>query len=377
MDMLSFELSIRITKKLKKISELASEKHLFIRTLDEREREFIHRSARISTIGSSTRIENAVLTNTEIDWLDARLSQDAKTESFERHKKFIEQKLSRDRERSIEEVAGLRNVLEIIYAQAQELFPISETTLKGLHHELLRFYPPAHHYLGAYKTASNSVVQMAEGKVIGEILKTADPGPITATAMRELVDWYRQTLPEYPWSVAVMGEFVFRFLAIHPFQDGNGRLGRALFLLGLLHSPEIHLSAVMPYLAVDRHIEKHREEYYFVLRQCSSGKFHQDAKKYNFEPFLNFMLKMLENALLGDIDLYAKKYHATESLAPAPLKVLDCFRDHPERRLGTRDVVQKTQLPRPTAVYALVHLVGKGLLQKHGKGKGTRYQITF
>ena len=83
----------------------------------------IHRYARMSQIGASTRIENAVLTDAEIDWMDTVLSKDARTTAFQSQRKLIENKLSKDRERSLEEVAGCRAMLHIIYEQAHEFSP--------------------------------------------------------------------------------------------------------------------------------------------------------------------------------------------------------------------------------------------------------------
>ena len=51
---------------------------------------------------------------------------------------------------------------------------------------------------------------------------------------------------EHPWPLLVATEFVFRFLAIHPFYDGNGRLGRALFILALLQSVDKYLAEEKP-----------------------------------------------------------------------------------------------------------------------------------
>lgn len=376
--MLSFIITDEITKKLKHVSELTADKASYLHSLSPEYRESIHRYARISTIGSTTRIENAILTDPEIKWLDATLSADGRPTAFFKEKKYIEDKLSKERERSIEEVAGCRDMLAIIYTQASDLFPLTETAIKGLHKELLQFYPPAVHYLGKYKIVPNNVVETVAGTNIKkDILKTCDPGPITDSAMRDLVDWYNKTLPEHPWPIAVASEFVFRFLAIHPFQDGNGRIGRALFALALLQSNDKNIKIVIPYIAVDRHIEKHKEEYYHVLRRCSDGKFSQDPKKYRLEYFLTFILKMLEEAIGNDIDFYAGKHSSFMNLADAPRKVLSCFEHYPEKKLALKDVVEQTKISRRTVIHALNVLVKKSFLQKSGTGPATKYQITF
>lgn len=376
--MLSYKITDEVTKKLKNLGELTAEKAAFLKSLPEENAAAIHRYARISTIGSSTRIENAILTDTEIDWMDKTLLADGRPTAFLKEKKYIEDKLSKERERSIEEVAGCRAMLSIIYSQAEELFPLSETTVKGLHKELLQYYLPASRYLGRYKIAPNSVVEMIEGtNVKKDVLRTSDPGPVTEAAMRDLIDWYDETLPKHPWPIAVVSEFVFRFLAIHPFQDGNGRLSRGLFLMALLQSGDKNLKTVIPCIAVDRHIEKNREEYYLVLRKCSEGKFSQDPRNYKIDYFLNFILKMLDAAIGGDADFYNGRYESYVNLAGAPRKVLNCFRENPEEKLGISDVLKRTDLPRRTAIYAINTLIDAKFLQKYGRGPSTKYQLTF
>jgi len=169
--------------------------------------------------------------------------------------------LSKDRQRSIEEFVGCREMLTKVYQQAAELMSLTEAHLRSLHHELLRYYPPAVHS-GGYKTSTNKVVSYNHetGQQV-TVLNPADPGMMTATAMAGLVVWNNKAIRETVWPVLVGVEFVFRFLAIHPFQDGNGRLGRALFILALLQADDKYLRETVPYLAVDRQIEKNKTPY--------------------------------------------------------------------------------------------------------------------
>ncbi len=374
---LSYSITLELEKKLKNINSLCSSTKERLKILPEEHRDYIRRNALISNIGASTRIENAILTNVEIDWLDETLGKDAKKGSFEKNKKAIENKLSKDKQRSIEEVAGLRQVLHLVYAQATELFPIREADLRELHRQLLEYYGAAAHYIGRYKIAPNSVIERVGNKVTREIFKTAEPGPITAAAMQDLVTWYNKALPEHLWSLAVIAEFVYRFLAIHPFQDGNGRLGRALFHLGMLHSPDESLSFMAPYLAIDRQIEKAKPEYYIVLRQCSGGIYRPDPTEYSMERFLNFMLKMLERSLTEDIQYYHDKYLAYQKLGPRAVKTLQCFREHPETTQTTGALAGETGMNRRTVIRSLHELIDAGFLQELGKGPGTYYRLIF
>lgn len=375
--MLSFNLTPDLMQKLSELNNQFAKTYAMLTGYSDEVKDAIHRYAKISMIGASTRIENAMLTDSEIDWLDTVLTEDGKPTAFLAKKSFIENKLSKDRERSIEEVAGCRAMLELIYTQAKSLTPMSETTIRGLHQELMRYYQKAGPYVGRYKHQPNSVVevnhQTGEQRVV---FATAEAGPITEAAMRDLVEWYNDTYQTEPRSIAVACEFVYRFLAIHPFQDGNGRLGRGLFLLALLQSPSAIISDVAPYLAIDRHIERKRPEYYYVLNRCSDSKYKRDERKYKIEYLLEFMIKVLHDAL-NDIDIYKKRFDSYRLLSESASNVLSCFKEHPEIRLSRQELVTMTRLPERTVTRSLGILVKNKFIQKYGQGAGVRYQLIF
>jgi Fic family protein len=377
MNMLSFAPSIKLEMEMKRLQGLIVEFYKSLEGISSEESRYLNRFAFISNIGASTRIENAVLTDREIEWVDTILNNDGRISAFEQKKEYILDKLSKDRERSVEEVVGSRQVLTTIYMQAKELFPLSETIIRGLHHDLLRYYPQATGHAGGYKKTPNNVVyynhDTGEKRVV---LDPAPPGIITESAMSELVSWYNASIHEHPWPLLVATEFVFRFLAIHPFKDGNERLGRALFILAILHSEDRYLSGITPYLAIDRHIEQNTSLYYTVLHQCSGGKFVADPKKYHYEPLAWFLAKIFESSIT-DIDFYRQRYKALQKLSISALSVLDSFKSSPEKRLKVADMEKETGLPRRTIQYALKTLTDQNFLQLLGRGAASRYQLVF
>ena len=369
----SLKLELMLKKTQSKLERLARE----IEGFDQEERAWLHRWALIKTVGASTRIENAVLTDAEIEWVDTTLSKDGRPSAFEAKKTAILDKLSQDRERSIEEVVGCRELLSLVYLQADEMFPLTETVIRGLHRELLRHYPAAERYAGRYKASPNQVVSVNHDT--GEqriVLDPTPPGPQTKVAMRELVSWYNAAIKAHPWPLLVAGEFVFRFLAIHPFQDGNGRLGRALFLLALMHADDPALQRAVRFISIDRQIERHRPVYYTTLQQVSNGTFRADPHDYQLEPLAWFFLKMMDLAL-GDIAVLRGRYAALQRLSESATRVLACFHSSPERRLTPADLMAETGLVRRTVQNALRALVEPGLVQRLGAGRGTRYQLIF
>ncbi len=102
---LSYSLTEDLLQKLKQLNHLFAVHYHQLQQLSEAERLAITHYARISNIGASTRIENALLTDPEVNWLDTLLTEDAHQTAFRKNLQLIENKLSKDRERSIEEVA--------------------------------------------------------------------------------------------------------------------------------------------------------------------------------------------------------------------------------------------------------------------------------
>jgi len=375
--MLSFTPGLQIEKELVLFQGRLIESWNGVAALSGDERKYMHRQAMISNIGASTRIENAVLTDHEIDWVDTTLGQDSRTTAFESQKTFIINKLSKDRQRSIEEVVGCREMLITLYEQAEDLFPLTEAHLRGLHHELLRYYPQAAQHAGGYKTSLNKVISYNHetGQQL-TVLNPADPGLITKTAMSDLVAWYNGSIREVAWPLLVAVELVFRFLAIHPFQDGNGRLGRGLFHLTLLQSGDKYLREVIPYLAIDRQIERNKALYYKVLHQASSGEFLQDPQRYRYAELVKFFIKIMF-ASLEDISIYRTRYALLQKLSTTAREVLRCFKASPEKLLKVSELESRTSMPRRTIQYSLKTLTEKGFLQRLGTGAGSRYQLIF
>ena len=71
--MLSFQIDTELTKQLVALNDQISEKYALLHGLSKEQREAIHKDAWISTVGASTRIENAILADSEIGWLDSIL----------------------------------------------------------------------------------------------------------------------------------------------------------------------------------------------------------------------------------------------------------------------------------------------------------------
>ena len=97
--MLSFTPGLKLENELRILQGMLVETYKSIEDLSSEEAKYLHRFALISNIGASTRIENAVLTDQEVEWVDKILQKDGKTTAFEENKTIILDKLKKEKER--------------------------------------------------------------------------------------------------------------------------------------------------------------------------------------------------------------------------------------------------------------------------------------
>lgn len=308
----------------------------------------LRRVATIESIGSSTRIEGATLSDREVE----RLLANVGVRSF----------ATRDEQ----EVAGYADTMEMVYANWQAI-DLTENHLRQLHLELLKHSEKDARHRGAYKTLPSHVEALGPGgEGLGVVFETATAFE-TPLRMAELVAWTRTSLDQgalHP--LLVTGVFVATFLAIHPFQDGNGRLSRILTTLLLLRADY----AYVPYSSLETVIEKTRDAYYLALRR-TQGTLGDEAP--DWEPWLLYFLGALrqqkdrlrrrvdrERIILGD-------------LPDLSVRILDIARD--QGRVSVADAVRVTRASRNTIKGHLQALVAARHLRRHGAGRGTWYSL--
>jgi Fic family protein len=126
--------------------------------------------------------------------------------------------------------------MDMVFEHSADL-AMTENYIKQIHRELLRHSGKDAYHRGEYKKFPNNVEAFdGAGKSLGVVFETTSPFD-TQREMEDLVRWTRKTLDdESLHPLMVVGVFAVVFLAIHPFQDGNGRLSRVLTSLLLLRA---------------------------------------------------------------------------------------------------------------------------------------------
>ncbi|MBM3590546.1 MAG: Fic family protein [Alphaproteobacteria bacterium] len=308
----------------------------------------LKKSATIESIASSTRIEGVKLSDEQVETLLSKI----KRKSFK----------SRDEE----EVVGYSEAMDLILENFDDL-KITENHFKQLHSMLLKHSSKDVRHRGEYKKLNNHVVAIdVKGKQIGIIFKTATPFA-TPKKMADLLAWLNNSLEQktnHP--LIITGIFIVIFLAIHPFQDGNGRLSRILTNLLLLKFGYSYIQ----YSSLERVIEDNKDLYYKHLRNCQITL---ESKKPKFENWILFFLKSLKKQKENLEEKVKAEKILQENFDDLHLKVLKTLKNH--KKLALSDIQKLTKANRNTIKVKIRDLVAMKKIKSFGKGRGVVYEI--
>ena len=268
--------------------------------------------------------------------------------------------------RDEQEVAGYAEAMDLVF-QAWEDMPVTENHIRQLHQTLLRHSTKDERHRGDYKTLDNHVVAIGpDGEELGVVFATTSPFD-TPREMEALIGWFQKAVREeafHPLLIVVI--FVVKFLAIHPFQDGNGRLSRVLTTLMLLRAGY----AYVPYASLESVVEENKAQYYNALRRTQKSL--DDTP--DWEPWIGFFLRALkkQKTILEDrVEGEKSEQATTEELHPLSANILELFVN--AKRLTLSEIVERTGANRNTVKVRMRELVSDGQLTQHGKARATWY----
>ena len=308
----------------------------------------LRRIATIESVGSSTRIEGAKLSDVEVE----KLLSGLRSESF----------ASRDEQ----EVAGYADAMDMIF-DGFEAITITENHIKQLHGVLLKYSAKDQDHRGNYKKVPNDVQAFGpDGKSLGVVFETATPFE-TPGWMRELVDWFNRSIEEESQHPLILiGIFIVVFLAIHPFRDGNGRLSRALTTLLLLRAGY----GYVPYSSMESIIERNKDSYYLALRRTQQVIRKEEQ---NWEPWLVFFLKIMAKQKDNLAAKVKEEQSLRASLPALSRQILELVRTRGE--ITVKEIEESTGANRNTIKVHVKKLAEQQYLRQVGQGRGARYMI--
>lgn len=219
--------------------------------------------AKVQSTSSSNRIEGIYTTD-------------------ERMNKIMQDK-TQPRNRDEKEISGYRDVLKLIHEQ-YDYIPISVNSILEMHKRLFAYTGST--WGGNFKDSNNKIVtEYGNGKQ--EVRFNPPAAYFTPELVRNLCDSYNRAIKEGVFSPLLLsGAFIFDFVSIHPFNDGNGRMSRLLMLLTMYKAG----FDVGKYISIEKSIEETKSSYYQALKDSSEQWMNN---KNDYLPFLEYFLGII------------------------------------------------------------------------------------
>lgn len=299
--------------------------------------------ATVRSVGASTRIEGSKITDAEVEALITNLD------------------ISKLEERDQQEVVGYFEALDTITEHFRDI-DIRENNIKQLHNVLMKHSEKDAWHKADYKQHSNVVEATRPDGSKYVVFQTSNPGFETEDGMRRLVEWYDANKEAHPIIRSAL--FIYDFLSIHPFQDGNGRLSRLLATLLLLRQGYSWIQ----YVSFEHEIESRKGEYYQVLMECQKQRPGENV--YSWVMFFLDCLSNIQEQLMKKLDMKG----SASSMSTREKKIYTFIESYPGTQSG--EIAERINIPLPTVKRVLADMVARKFIIKQGVGKGTNYAIS-
>lgn len=272
-------------------------------------------------------------------------------------------------------------LIEVILNATQKYDePLSMDRLKGWHAALFPSGYSGLHKIRVGQWRGEEPMQVVSGPVGRERIHfEAPPGETVEAEMRQLLNWWKSSRKAMD-GILRAGLAHFYFVTIHPFEDGNGRIARALTDMALAQDEKL----IIRYYSLSSQIMEERDGYYDILEKCSKSD-STDVTKWLvwflecFERAIQRSEKIIGN-VLAKADFWQE--HAQTELNERQKKVVNRILDAGPGRfeggLTTRKYVSMTRVSRATAFREISDMIDKKVLrQLAGKGRSAHYDIAW
>lgn len=242
----------------------------------------------------------------------------------------------------------------------KEGYPLSQHLIKTLHQQLLSFGRGAQKSPGKYKNEQNYLADKIKQKVL---FIPISPEKLN-DGLEHLFTYINESSDPILIKTALMH---LEFEALHPFQDGNGRIGRMLITLLLWSSGAIS----EPHFYISGYMEENKDEYINTMREVS--------KSNNWESWCIFFLNAIEKQAIKNLEIADRIRNLYEDMKPIfanllsskwSVNALDYIFTYPIFR--NNRFTSKSGIPGPTAARFTRILLDKGLLRTLEESSGRR-----
>lgn len=300
--------------------------------------------AKIQSTDSSNRIEGIYTS-------DARLN------------KIMSNKVE-PHDRDEREIAGYRDVLELIHEHYRYM-PVSKNTILSMHNMLFKYAGDS--WGGHFKDINNKIIaKYADGHE--EIRFNPPEAYLVPELIEQLCKQYNKAVENGKISPLVLSAaFVFDFVSIHPFRDGNGRMSRLLMLLTMYQLG----FEVGKYISLEKIIEDSKESYYEALAASSEG---WNENQNTYAPFADYYLGVVIKAYRELIERMGIVHNPKQLKAD---KLILKTLSQQLRPLSRAELVELIPRYSQTTIQRnLKKLKDEKQIRAIGKGKNTKYILS-
>ncbi|MBC8287936.1 MAG: Fic family protein [Nitrospinae bacterium] len=253
--------------------------------------------------------------------------------------------------------------------------PLSHQTLFNWHKQLTSGRRDLHD-IGRYRTHDDAMQIVSGPLQRPKVHYEAPPSASMKAEMKAFIDGFKKTGPKGKQPLSALtrsGIAHFWFVSIHPFEDGNGRIGRALAKKALseyLGHPVL--------IALSQTIQNNKKTYYSMLEQSNKSNEITEWLQYFAQTILDAQdeTQVLIDFLIEKARFFDKfRGQINERQEKATLRM---FKEGPKGfkgGLSAENYITITETSRATATRDLQSLVQKGALTKTGELKSTRYYL--
>lgn len=324
----------------------------------------------MNTLGFATK-EEATLTTLTLDVIKSSEIEGEKLD-YDQVRSSIARRLGINIAGLVHANKNVEGVVEMMLDATQNYEkPLTNKRLSGWHSAL---FPTGHSGMrkievGRFRSGEMQIVSGAMGKE--KVHYEAVPASKVKEEMDKFLEWFNNNSPLDPVLKAAIAHFWF--IIIHPFDDGNGRIARAISDLMLARADK----TTERYYSMSSQILVERKQYYEILQkvQHSSG---------DITDWLNWFLHCLKNSLLATkITLYKIlrktefwKIHENTEFNERQRLVLNKLFDGFDGKLKSSKWAKIAKCSPDTALRDIKDLIDKGILrQERQGGRSTNYEL--
>jgi Fic family protein len=248
---------------------------------------------------------------------------------------------------------------ERLYAWHAALFPTGRSGMTRI-------------IVGAWRNDATGPMQVVSGPFGRERVHYKAPAaPRLEAAMSAFLSWFNAEHPIDPVLKAALAHLWF--VTIHPFDDGNGRIARAIADMALARSDQ----SPQRFYSMSAQIRLERNAYYEILESTQKGNL-------DITPWLEWFLECLDRAIEGAEETLAGvlhkarfwEVHRDQALNERQRKVINRLLDGFEGKMTSSKWAKLTKSSPDTALRDINDLISKGMLARDpGGGRSTSYSL--